>query len=50
LGGDGVAGAVVFGEGFDLVEVVGEVDGAALEVFYVAAALAGTSLMQNTSG
>jgi len=30
LGGDGVAGAVVFGEGFDLLEVVGEVDGGAV--------------------
>lgn len=30
LGGDGVAGAVVFGEGFDLLEVMGEVVGAGL--------------------
>lgn len=30
LGCDGVAGAVVFGEGFDLLEVVGEVDGGAV--------------------
>ena len=29
-GGDGVAGAVVVGEGFDLVEVVAEVDGGAV--------------------
>ncbi len=28
--GDGVAGTVVFGEGFDLLEVVGEVDGGAV--------------------
>jgi hypothetical protein len=30
LGCDGVAGAVVLGEGFDLLEVVGEVDGGAV--------------------
>jgi len=35
LGGDGVAGAVVFGEGFDLLEVVGEVDGGTVGALFV---------------
>ncbi len=35
MGGDGVAGAVVFGEGFDLLEVVGQVDGGAVGALFV---------------